>query len=250
MRHYTIYLNSNGDSFKCALSEHALPAQEIENLKNQLDEDEELAPTTTGSLEKENENFYLVFSVYKNTASNHSSLSKKKIKYSLPADEIPESIKQALLCKTRNEVTSYINSHLLNLEAVEGQENKYYILNLNKIVGQISLFHEHFFETDVSMQGHSSICGEAHQETPDTMLSFVSNRNSFFEKNYQKGQEYQRIDLLNPLWLVILMSYFLSSFRNNLSQTFIGAFILGIESTHFCEDFDLGYEDARNSINP
>ncbi|MDP3706124.1 MAG: hypothetical protein Q8R24_09485 [Legionellaceae bacterium] len=249
MRRYTIYLSSNGDRFKCAISEHALSVQEIENLKNQLDEDEELAPTTIGSLEKENENFYLVFSVYKNITSYHSSLSQKKIKYSLPLEEIPECIKQALLCKTRNDVISYINSYLLDLKPVEGQENKYYISNSNKTVGQISLFHEHFFETNIDLQGHSSICGEAHPETADTMLSFISNRNSFFEKNYQKGQEYQKTALLNPLWLVLLMGYFLSSARNSLSQTFIGAFILGIESTHFCEDFDLGYENARNRIN-
>ncbi|KTD41312.1 hypothetical protein [Legionella parisiensis] len=245
MNRYVLYLNGNGDGFICKVFEHGLLKHQILEIKQRT---KALSLVTDFmGLSKTGEDFFLEFSFYKDFV-----LANEQVKHKVNSNDVPECIKQALSCKSRREVESYVKSFLLGSK-LSSPKNQYLIENSNGTQTEIALYHSHFHEKEPGLNRHFSIKGAAHEETPKEMLQFVQNRSSFFLKNYKTGRNYQNTSWINPSWVVTCLNYYLETFKNSLAHTLIGSFVLGIEPTSFCEDFNAGCKSSidleSNEIN-
>lgn len=248
MRKYVLYLNSNGDGFHCSVNGYPLSQNDKNNINKQIGKNEvlSLSPNIANFL-NDGTQYFLEFSLYNQITQGYLSLSKKKILLEVNPDEFPNFIREAVLCESREEVMKYINQYLIPAEVKGISNKKYFILNEDGSKTKVVLYHTHFKEKEPTLCGHNSIKGRAHRETPQKMLEFTQNRNAFFKINYQKGQEYQKTSVLNPSWILTALDYYFTAFKNNLANTLIGAFIFGIEATHYCEDFNLGYQHPKDN---
>lgn len=230
-----LYLNENGDSFSCNVMEHGLSDAQIERLGVGVSLD-----TGMMGLAKEHDTFFLKFSYRINF-----ELAKDKIKHPINASDVPESINQALSCKNRKEAELYISHYLMHSE-FGTEPNTYLLKNENGTQTNVSLLHAHFYEKEADLTGHYSIKGRAHQETPGEMLQFVRHRSLFFRQSYERGRKYHDAAWLDTSWLLTFLDYHLTTFENKLAYTLFGALVLGLEPTHFCEDFNAGYNHSSD----
>lgn len=232
MNKFVLYLKKHGDGFTCKVSEHGLSEPQLLEITQRTGASSLV--THFMGLSKSGEDFFLEFSFYQG-----SKLAQEKFKQPINSNDVPECIQQALSCKNRKEVESYINRFLIGSK-LSSQENKYLIENVNGTQTEIALLHSHLYERAPGLNHHSNIKGAAHLETPNQMLQFVQNRSAFFMANYKTGQQYQNTSWINPSWALTCLNYYLEASKNSLAHTFIGAFLYGIKPTSFCDDFNLG----------
>lgn len=232
MNRFVLYLKKHGDGFTCKVFEHGLSEHQILEIKQRTEAS--LLVTHFMGLTKTGEDFFLEFSFYQG-----SKLAQEKFKHPINPNDVPECIQQALSCNNRNGVASYINRFLIGSK-LSSEENKYIIDNANGTQTEIDLMHSHLYERAPGLNRHFNIKGAAHGETPNQMLQFVQNRSAFFMANYKTGQNYQNTSWINPSWGLTFLNYYIEASKNSLAHTFIGAFVLGIKPTSFCDDFNLG----------
>ena len=235
MNKYALYLKANGDGFNCKVSEHGLSDDQIKVLGIGVSLDSELV-----ELAKEGDAFFLYFSFRQNF-----ELEKETIKHPVDAKDLPDCIHRALSCINRKEAELYISHYLMHSE-FGTEPNTYLLKNENGTQTSVSLLHAHFYEKEADLTGHYSIKGRAHQETPGEMLQFVRYRSLFFRQSYERGRQYHDAAWLDTSWFLTFLDYHLTTFENKLAYTLFGALVLGLEPTHFCEDFNAGYNHSSD----
>ncbi len=228
MPKYILYLNENGDGFSCAVI-NGLTVEDLDKLDKLYPD--YLFKNDLMVLHEVSDNFYYKVPCF-DSKGKHAEAN-------YPVSNIPQSIKEALRCKNRRAVDFFINHYLL--EAKVDEAKNYFISEDKGALTELVLYHAHFHDgVDADIKNHYSPIGKMHADTPTEMLEFVRYRSTFFQKNFKQGQNYQNTTWLDSSWIMNFISYYSSSFKNNLSYSYIGAYLLGFKPTHFCDDFNKG----------
>ncbi|MBA2709224.1 MAG: hypothetical protein H0U57_01330 [Tatlockia sp.] len=235
MPKYILYLNSNGERFSCEVL-NGLSLQD----RNRLSELHPDCIFKNELMKLEKMGNIFVYGVPCLDPKRTPSICTYQV-------TPPQSIKEALSCKTRSDIESYIEQYLLNSR--EDEARNYFIYEKDASLTELVLYHAHFREELAVFKKHHNTIGEMHADTPKEMLKFVKNRSAFFQKNFTHGKIYQNTAWLDPSWLINCLGYYSTAFKNNLAYTFVGNYLLGMIPTHFCEDFNKGREQSDSIDN-
>jgi hypothetical protein len=248
----SLSLNKNGSSFSCRVWKDGLPKEMITELENLLILEMLDYMYMDICMHNGAAAFEYIHS-FEEDASGKRKPITKRVELKQNAHLIPPVILEAIACSSRAEVKTYLekgflsddNKLIVKAAYRHGSDQTFYMSGDI----QINLTHTDFRERKTKynfFQHHPQSISKTrgHTDSPSEMLEFVINREAFFQDNYKQGKDYAEMSVFNPFWLIVLCHYYFESSYNYLTPNLL-AQSLGMQPTHFCEDFDRGYEENK-----
>jgi hypothetical protein len=232
---YVLYLNENGDGFSALVRgkdiyQAALNIKLNENQVLGTSSRDEGERTESADIIMKNGQFYYEYGFYDVISFGYYVLSNDKVYLNVPKNDVPIAIQKALACQDRTQVKIFLDEN-----------------NLKVIAPNMSLYHHHFQERASSgnfLEYHNNIKGGAHPESQTQFATFVTEREHFYTNNFNQGFEYEKRPFYKLSWVAQCLNYYCSKLANQFAMTLCGL-LLGVEASHYCEDFDAGYKAAK-----